>query len=246
MPPPDDLVRQWFDLNNIDYDAGRVEADERLADARYETIKTGLEELKGSLSDEPTETIDPASGQPVPGPSMLVQAVMSHPQLKVLPKEAHEVAIQFYVARETAIMAQEMPNMPLIECLEEMIKRHEMKGVEQVQTATAAEIAGQAPAMQAAQQAAPPEEPQPDPAAEAEQQAGLEAQKQEAEAAQKAEDRDFQAADKQAQREHERAMKEREFEHQAQMEQLRILSSERTAQMAAKEKAKQSDNSKAA
>lgn len=246
MPPPERLLGQYFDLLGLDYDVGGIESDERLADARYETIKTGLEQLKGTLSEQPTVTVDPMSGQPVEGPSPLVQAVMSHPQLKVLPKEKHQVSIDFYVAREIAIMAQEMPDMPLIDCLEEMIKRHEMKGVEQVQTDTAAEIAGQAPAMAAAQQMAPPEEAQPDPAQEAEAEASLEAQKQEAEAAKAAEERDFQAADKQAQREHEVTMKEREFGHQAQMEQLRILSSERTAAMQVKEKSKQSKQSQAA
>lgn len=245
MPPPEDLVRQWFDLNNIDYDAGKVEADERLADSRYETIKTGLKELGGTLSDQPTQSVDPMSGQPVEGPSALVQAVMSHPQLRVLPKETHEVSINFYVARQTALMSKEMPNMPLVDCLTEMIRRHELGGVEDAQTQNAMGIAAQAPLMQAAGEMAPTEEPQPDPAQEAETAAALEAQKQEAESAKAAEDRDFQAADKQAQRDHEMTMKEREFEHQAQMEQLRILSSERTAQMSAKEKAKKS-TSKAA
>lgn len=240
MPPPEDLVRQWFDLNNIDYDAGKVEADERLADARYETIKTGLEELRGTLSEDPTETIDPMSGQPIAAPSPLVQAVISHPQLRVWPKENPQVSIEFFVNRQTAALAQEMPDISLIECIQEMIRRHEMGGVEDAQTQNAMGIAAQAPLMQAAQGLAPEEEVQPDPAQEAEAQASLEAQKQEAEAAQKSEDRDFQAADKQAEREHQKAMKEREFEHQAQMEQLRILSSERTAAMQAKEKKKES------
>lgn len=239
MPPPEDLVRQWFDLNNIDYDAGKIEADQRLADARYETIKTGLRELSGTLSDQPTQTIDPMSGMPVEGPSPLVQAVMSHPQLRVLPKEQHSVSIEFYVSRETALMSQEMPEMPLIECLEEMIKRHEMKGVEQTQTETASMVAGQAPAMQAAQQMAPEEPAQPDPAQEAQAASDLEAQKADAASKEKSEDRDFQAADKQAQRDHEAAMKDKELAHQSNLETMRIISSERIAKEAAKQKAKE-------
>jgi hypothetical protein len=238
MPPPEDLVRQWFDLNNIDYDAGKVEADQRLADARYETIKTGLRELSGTLSDQPTVTIDPMSGQPVEGPSPLVQAVMSHPQLRVLPKEQHQVSIDFYVSRETALMAQQMPEMPLIDCLEAMIQRHEMKGVEQGQTETATQVAVQQPAIQAAQAMQPPEEPQPDPMQEAQMKADMESQKQEADAKQKAEDRDFQAANDKAQREHEAMMKDKELAHQSNLETMRLISSERIAKEAAKEKAK--------
>jgi hypothetical protein len=237
--PPEQLLRQWFDLNNIDYDAGRQEADERLADARYQTIKGGLKELAGTLSDQPTVTADPMSGQPVEGPSPLVQAVMSHPQLKVLPKEQHNVSIDFYVARETALMAQPMPDVPLIECLEEMIKRHEMKGVEQGQTETASQIAVQQPAIEAAQAAAPPEEPQADPAQEAQMKADMETQKQEADAKQKSEDRDFQAANDKAQRDHEASMKDKELAHQANLETMRLISSERIAKEAAKQKAKE-------
>jgi hypothetical protein len=184
--------------------------------------------------------MDPMTGQPIEGPSPLIQAVMSHPQLRVLPKETHSVSINFYVARQTALMAKQMPDMTLVDCLSEMIRRHEAGGVEDAQTQNAMGIAAEAPLRQAAEEMAPEAEAQPDPAAEAEAQASLEAQKQEADAAQKAEDRDFQAADKQSQREHERSMKEAEFAHQAQMEQLRILSAERTAQMTAKEKAAQS------
>lgn len=239
MPPPEQLLRQWFDLNNIDYDAGRVEADERLADARYQTIKGGLKELSGTLSDQPTVTVDPMTQQPVEGPSPLVQAVMSHPQLKVLPKEQHNVSIEFYVSRETALMAQEMPDMPLIECLELMIKKHEMKGVEQIQTEVASEVAGQAPAMQAAQQMAPPEEPQADPMQEAQMKADMEGQKQEADAKQKSEDRDFQAANDKAQRDHEAMMKDKELAHQANLETMRLISSERIAKETAKQKAKE-------
>lgn len=247
MPPPDQLVRQWYDLNNIDYDAGRVESDERLANARYNTIKQGLAELSGSLSPEPTVSIDPMSGQPMPGPSELVMAVMSHPQLRVLPKEMHQVGIEFYVSRETAIMAQDMPDMPLIDCLEEMIRRHEMKGVEDAQTQNAMGVAAQAPMMQAAQaMQAGQGEAAPDPAQEAAMQAQLEQQKQDALMQQQAEQRDFEAMNAEAGRAHELTKQERDHAHQAQMEQLKLLSSERTAQMQSREKAKQQKSSAAA
>lgn len=246
MVPPDQLVRQWFDLNNIDYDAGRVEGDERLADARYHTIREGLAELKDVLPSEPTQTMDPMTGQVVEGPSPLQQAVMSHPQLRVLPKEMHQVAIDFYVSRETALMAQPMPDIVLVDCLEEMIKRHEMAGVEATQTQVAAEVAGQAPAMEAQAAMAPQEAPAPDPAQEAEAQMAVESQKQQAEGEQKAQDRDFEAADKQAQRQHEMEKMDKEHEHQSRMEQLKLISSERTAAMQAKEKATQAKRSKAA
>lgn len=239
MPPPEQLLRQWFDLNNIDYDAGRVEADERLADARYQTIKGGLKELAGTLSDQPTVTVDPMSGQPVEGPSPLVQAVMSHPQLRVLPKEQHQVSIDFYVSRETALMAQEMTDMPLIECLEEMIRRHEARGVEDAQTQNAMGVAAQAPMMQAAQAMQPPEEPQADPMAEAQAKSDMEAQKQAAAADQAQQEREYQAAESQAQRQHEAEMKDKDLQQQANLETMRLISSERIAKENAKQKAKQ-------
>jgi len=246
MPPPEKLLSQYFDLLGLDYDIGGIEADERLADARYFTIKTGLKQLTGTLSDAPTMIPDPMTGQSMEGPSPLIQAVMSHPQLRVLPKETHQVSIDFYVERETAIMAQDMPDMHLIDCLEEMIRRHEAKGVEDAQTQNAMGVAAQAPLMQAAQEMAPAEEPQPDPAQEAQAQADLESQKQQAEAQQKGEDRDFEAADKQAQRQHEMDKLDKEHAFQTQQKQLDLISAERVAQMQAKEKAKQQKDSKAA
>lgn len=239
MPPPEELLRQWFDLNNIDYDAGRVEADERLADARYETIKGGLRELSGTLSDQPTVTMDPMTGQEVEGPSPLVQAVMSHPQLRVLPKEQHSVAIQFYVSRETALMSQEMPDMNLIECLELMIKKHEMKGVEQGQTETATQVAVQQPAMQAAQAMQPPEQAQPSPMEEAEAKASLDDRQRQADAAAAEDQRRYDAAESEAQRQHELAMKDKELQQQAQIETMRTISAERMAKESAKQKAKE-------
>jgi hypothetical protein len=236
--PPQELIRQYMDLLGVDYDMGGIEADERLADARYETIKEGLKTLTGTLSDQPTVQMDPMSGQPVEGPSPLIQAVMSHPQLRVLPKENHQVAIDFYVAHEKAAMAQQMPEINLVDCLEEMIKRHEMGGVEQGQTENAAEVAKQAPVLAAQQAMQPPPEQQPDPQAEAQAQAGLQAQQQQADAAQQGEDRDMQAANDHAQRQHDMAKQDKDHAHQMQMKQLELVSRERSEIARAKEQAK--------
>jgi hypothetical protein len=242
MAPPPALVKQYLDLLGIDYDIGGMEADERLAEARYEKIREGIHVLgQQGLSPEPTITMDPQSGQQIPGPSPLCQAVLSHPGLQVKQRENHQTHIDFYVAKEKALMAQDMPDMALIECLDGMMDRHDAGGVAHTQDTNAQEVAGQAPivAAQAAMQGGGEETPQPDPAQEAEAQAALDAAEGERDAAENDEDRAFKAADAQAQRAHEITLLDKKNAHDSAMETLKLKSQERMAETQAKAAAAQ-------
>lgn len=225
--PPQELMRQYYDLIGLDYDAGGMEADERLADARYEKIKAGLEIFtQQGVPNQPTMTLDPQTQQPVPGPSMLIQRIMSHPGLEVKVGEGHQAHIDFYVAREKALMADENPNMDLIECLDIEIERHKKAIVEAGQEKSAMEVAMQAPAM-AAQQAAEAANaaPEADPQAEA----NAQAQQQQAEAQSAADEREHAGREAEAGRQHEHSKLDKEHAHQASMKALELASKERLA-----------------
>lgn len=249
--PPADIMRQYFDLMGIDYDMGGIEADNRLADARYEKIKQGLQVLGArGVSSAPTMAPDPQSGQMVPGPSLLVQGVMAHPGLQVKPRENHEEHINFYVAKEKALMSDELPNEPLIECCDIMIQRHEEAEVAQTQNAGAMQVARAAPvaAAQAAMESAnqPPATPVADPQAEVAQQQ-VEADRQAQQTAQEREHTSGETDVKHVQ-EHaildkkhaqERELKRMELESKERLAEKQGAQQERLAKEAAKQKAKQ-------
>lgn len=236
IPPPPTLIKQYLDLLGIDYDIGGMEADERLAEARYEKIREGIHVLgQQGLSPEPTITVDPESGEQIPGPSPLCAAIMSHPGLQVKQRENHQTHIDFYVAKEKALMAQDQPDMVLIECLDAMMELHDNGGVAQTQDLAAQELAGQAPvvAAQAAMQGGGEESSGADPeqiAAEVEQATA----DREAEAADSEADRDFKAMDAEAQRKHEMAMLDKKQTHESSMENMKLASQERMAETQAK------------
>lgn len=236
--PPPALIKQYLDLLGIDYDIGGMEADERLAEARYEKIREGIHVLgQQGLSPEPTITMNPQTGEQIPGPSPLCQAILSHPGLTVKQRENHQTHLDYYTAKEKALMAQDMPDMVLIECLDAMMERHDDGGVTQTQDLAAQEVAGQAPivAAQAAMQGGGEEAaPQPDPAQEAEAQAALDAAEGERDAAENDEDRAFKAADAEAQRAHEIILLDKKNAHDSGMESLRLASAERMAETQAK------------
>lgn len=248
--PPIELMRQYFDLIGLDYDAGGLEADERLADARYEKIKQGLQVLTSrGVPNQPTMSPNPQTGQPVPGPSMLIQGVMSHPGLQVLPGENHQVHIDFYVGKEKALMADEMPDMDLITCVDIEIDRHKKAMVQDAQEKSAMNVAAQAPevaAAQAAEAAKGGQAPQVDP----QQEAAAQAQQQQMEA----ENQSRQAADEHGRareletmkQSHEHSKLDKEHAHKASLEAMKLASQERLAlhqaavqAQAAKEAAKQ-------
>lgn len=238
VAPPEPLIRQYFDLLGIDYDMGGMEADERLAEARYEKIREGIFVLgKQGISPEPTITMDPQTGQQKIGPSPLCQAVLSHRGLVVKQRENHKTHVDFYVSKEKALMAQPEPDAILLECIDAMMERHDEAGVTNTQDMAAQEVAGQAPIV-AAQQAAAGEQapPGPDP-----QQVALEAQQEEqalqAEMADKEAQRDFDAMESERERDHEMKQSDKDFQHNTVLEKLRLSAQERMAAQQAKAKA---------
>lgn len=254
VPPPQEVLRAYFDLMGIDYDLGGIEADERLADARYEKIKEGLQVLGSrGVSNAPTVTMDPQTGEPVPGPSMLIQGVMSHPGLQVKPKENHQTAIDFYVARQKALLADDMPDMALLECCDEMITRHEQAMVEEAQSKSAMDVAAQAPAAAAAAAAQAGAEgggEQVDPQAEADAQAQQQQMEAEQQAQASAQDREHASMEAEAGRQHEHSKLDKEHAHQSNLKAMEMAHKERLAihegarqeriaKETAKEKAKQ-------
>lgn len=247
VPPPKEILRQYFELKGLDYDLGGMEADERLADVRYRTIKKSVEMLKGQVSSQPVITVDPMSGQPIPGPSMLTMQVMSYPQMTVKEGENHQVHIDYYVAQEKAIMAQEMPDMELVECLDEMIVKHKQAMAGGMQEETAMQVIGQQPAMQAAQSMQPG---QPDPQAQADaqaQQAQADAENQANQEQLKAQNQaqltagqqEHDAAMSAMQIAHEQTKMDKEHAHQAEMKAMELQSKERQAKTQSQQKAKQ-------
>lgn len=241
VPPPQQLIKQYLDLLGIDYDLGGMEADERLAEARYEKIREGIQVLGQQYSPEPTITIDPQSGQQIPGPSPLCQAVLSHPGLTVKQRENHQTHIDFYVAKEKALMAQDEPDMVLIECLDAMMELHDNGGVAQTQDLAAQEVAGQAPLI-AAQQAMAGEGEEapsgPDP-----EQLRIEAEQKtadrEAKMADSESERDFKALEGERERDHEMKKLDKEYAYKGSLETQKIASQEKLAATQAKAAAAQ-------
>jgi hypothetical protein len=125
-----EMIAQGAEYSGVDYDIGNVEADKRLAKKRYDTICARLQKLRDRVA-----------------PEELLVAVLSHPQLRVLPKENHATHIEYYADRERALMAEDLPDVELVECLEGMILRHEKGGVEDAQNMQADQIAANAPQM---------------------------------------------------------------------------------------------------
>lgn len=195
-----EMVAQGAEYAGIDYDIGNVEADRRLAESRLKAIREGLGKYSALAPEE------------------AVALTMRNPKLRVLAKENHGTHIEFYADRERALMAEEAPDMPLVECCEQMIFRHEQGGVAQNQNAQADDIASSAPeiAARAMLQGATAEgqpggEQQPDPRAEAEAEA--------------------RARDEEHFREEQRAEDDRQ--HELQLRQMDNESKERVARLSA-------------
>lgn len=251
MPPPAEVMRQYFEVMGIDYDMGGIESDERLADARYEKIRTGLKIFaKQGVPNQPTISIDPQTQQPVPGPSMLIQRVLSHPGLEVKPGESHQVHIDYYVAKEKALMADEMPDMDLIQCLDIEIDRHKKALVAAEQEKSAMAVAAQAPEAAAATVAQAAQsgggQPQADPQAEAAQAQQQQQMEAEAQSRQSADEHGRALQLEALKQAHEHSKIDKEHNHKSSLEAMKLASQERLAihaaaqqALAAKEAAKQ-------
>jgi len=230
-PPPKELLAEYFELLNLDYDLGHMEADQRLAESRYRKIKEGLRALTGKVPDQPI--IDGATGQPLPSP--LVQSVLSHPSLQVKPKEEHQIHIEFYVDKEKGLMAEDMPDLNLIACVDEMIARHESGGVQEMQSQSAQQVAGAAPVM-AAQQAMEPQPP--DNSAQAQLQAQQDAQQRDQDAQEAEHQRNFEALEHKSDQQHEIGKMQMQFAQDAQLKQIDAATQERmkSAELGAQER----------
>lgn len=122
------LISQYADLAGIDYDIGDAEADERLAQARYDIIREAL-----------PEAVSPED----------VFVMMEHPVLHPLRFENHASHIEFWQDRARALLCEEKPNLPLVALCEEMVTRHEQGGVTDAQTQGENQRAAEAPAREA-------------------------------------------------------------------------------------------------
>ena len=116
-------------LPGEDIDIENVDTDERLADSRYRKIKARLaEELEANL----------------PIPQAVAQA-LNHEDLMPLPREVADTHIEFYMDEARALLAADNPNYPLLNCVLEMIKRHERADVQGGQQQVADDLEKQAP-----------------------------------------------------------------------------------------------------
>jgi hypothetical protein len=128
---PKELISQYLQTAGIDYDISNVEAQERLCMARMKTIEQGMAQTEGME------------------PQLRVQMILGHPQLQVLPDENAESAIEFYVDRQIAAMAREMPDQVYITILTEMITRHRDGETQKKQAQTQSDMEAQAPMLEA-------------------------------------------------------------------------------------------------
>lgn len=124
----------------LDFDFDNVEADQRLADARFQKIKAWLAENKDNGMPEP----------------VLVELALADRSLKPTSGEDNETHIELYQDHIRALIAVEDPDYALISCCEGMVDRHNEGIKDQKQTKSENEIEGAAPeiaAQVAAQQA---------------------------------------------------------------------------------------------
>jgi hypothetical protein len=152
----DEIVSKYAEIAGIDVDYENVVADTRLANARYQRMKSWLMANVPSTPMTEAEELE------------LVKLALGHRAFNVMPRENHKTHIEFYADHARALMAEVEPFFPLITGCLEMMKRHEEGSVTQTQVETDAEVRGQGPAIAtqvAAQQVAAQQEQQ---AAEAE------------------------------------------------------------------------------
>lgn len=128
-----ELIAQFTEKMGVDYDVQDVDANERLADARYRKIVAAIEQER-------------TSGDPAP---VILARVLSAPDFQVWQGERHPVAIEFYSDHIFALSANDHRDELLIAALKQMVKRHQEGGVEQTQEDVANKIEAQAPAIAA-------------------------------------------------------------------------------------------------
>lgn len=164
------MYRKYAELAGVEMDFADAEGDERLAQARYDRIREGLD---GAATEDD------------------VFVLMSHPALQPFPRENHEAHIEFWTDRARALLAEHEPDIVLVGICEEMINRHERAQVGDNQTDLQNQMDSEAPAQAAAaeQQAAAAGAERDKMAAEQ----GAEAQASEAEAAERERERQHQA-----------------------------------------------------
>lgn len=126
-----EMLSKYAEMAGIDYDVENIEADQRLADSRYQKFKDWLEANQDTGLPE----------------EVLVQLAIADKSMKVFPFENHDTHKEFYGDHARALMAAPEPNYPLISCCVEMIKRHEAGGVDAAQTESASQVEGHAPEM---------------------------------------------------------------------------------------------------
>lgn len=131
-----EIISKYGEIAGIDVDFENVHADTRLANARYQRVRSWLAaNVTSPLTEEQEKEV--------------VQVALGHRVFKVMPRENHQTHIEFWGDHARALMAEVMPDFPMISSCLEMIKRHEEGGVAQGQTETAAEVESQAPAIAA-------------------------------------------------------------------------------------------------
>ncbi len=189
------LYRRYAELAGVEVDFCDAEGDERLAQARYDRIKEGLE--SAATPDD-------------------VFVMMSHPALQPFPREDHEAHIEFWTDKARALLAAHEPDVALVGCLMEMVKRHEAGGVADNQTAVQNQVESEAPVQAAAQNAA-----------------------MEQQAAQAGAERDSMRADREAEesaRASETAERERDRQHQTAQKAMDVAGKVQAAAIAAQAK----------
>lgn len=135
-----EMVSKYTVAAGLNFDFDNVEADQRLADARYQKIKDWLAENENNGMLEAT----------------LVDLALADRSLLPGTGEDNETHIEFYEDRARALRAVDYPDYPLISCCEKMIERHQSAIKDEKQTQSETEVEGHAPeiaAQVAAQQA---------------------------------------------------------------------------------------------
>lgn len=124
-----EMLSKYGEAAGLDYDFGNVEADQRLAGARYLKIKRWLDANRDTGMPE----------------EVLVEIALADRSLKPTSGENNDTHIEFYEDHIRALIAEEDPDYALISCLVKMIERHNENTKDQKQTTSEIEVEGHAP-----------------------------------------------------------------------------------------------------
>lgn len=118
------MYRKYATLAGVELDFADTEGDERLAQARYDRIREGLD---GAVTEDD------------------VFVLLSHPALQPFPRENHVAHIEFWTDRARALLAEHEPDIVLVGICEEMVRRHDRAEVGDNQKQVSDQIESEAP-----------------------------------------------------------------------------------------------------